>query len=124
VIPNRIFQSMWYSVKKVWPDFVHWKIAISIWKECSTSLKKKTSLSMEPSATRFQHHFKLRSVYIINTIVFFSDHGIFWSECLYIYNYLEYFPSRKCIISLKRVHYSLRQSNLISKFQDGVLLRI
>jgi len=72
--------------------------------------------NMAPSANRFQHHFKLRSIYIfifiyllmylyIYTIVFFAIMPFFE---LNVDNYLEYVPSKKCIISLKRVQDSLQ----------------
>jgi hypothetical protein len=72
--------------------------------------------NMAPSANRFQHHSKLRSIYIfifiyllmylyIYTIVFFAIMPFFE---LNVDNYLEYVPSKKCIISLKRVQDSLQ----------------
>ena len=36
---------------------------------------------------------------------------------MYNYNYLEYVPSRKCIISLKRVQDFLRHQNIIPNFK-------
>jgi len=38
-----------------------------------------------------------------------------------MYNYLEYVPSRKCIISLKRVQDFLRHQNIIPKFKMELL---
>ena len=54
---------------------------------------------MVPSANRFQHHFKLRSIYK-HHCVFFVIMAFFEVN---VYNYQKDVPSRKCIISWKIV---------------------
>ena len=81
--------------------------------------------SMAPSANIFQHHFKLRSAYIyIYAHIYiyipwcsFVIMAFFEVNVYNMYNYMEYKPSRKCIISLKRVQDFLRHQNIIPNFK-------
>ena len=94
------------------------KSAVMVWKNQNKLIRIQFHRNMAPSTNRFQHHSKLRSIYIyiyifiywciyiyIYTIVFFAIMPFFE---LNVDNYLEYVPSKKCIISLKRVQDSLQ----------------
>ena len=103
------------------------KSAVMVWN--GPSMRIQFHKSMAPSANRFQHHFKLRSTYIYAhthiciyipwcsfVIMAFCEVNVY-----NMYNYLEYIhiynPSRKCIISLKRVQDFLRHQNIIPNFK-------
>ena len=70
---------------------------VMVWKRLS--IRIQIQKSMVPSASRFQHHFKLRSMC--------KHHGVFFATMAFfevnVYNYQKDVPSRKCIISLKTV---------------------
>ena len=104
------------------------KSAVMIWNR--PSMRTQFHKSMAPSANRSQHHFKLRSLYIniclkMHTYIYiyipwcsFVIMEFFEVNAYNIYNYLEYVPSRKCIIiSLKRVQDFLRHQNIIPNFK-------
>ena len=101
------------------------KSAVLVWNR--PSMRIQFHKSMAPSASRFQHHFKLRSTYIYIYIYKCTQTHIYiyipWCSFVIMaffevnvynmYNYLEYNPSRKCIISLKRVQDFLRHQDII-----------
>ena len=109
------------------------KSAVMVWN--GPSMRIQFHKSMAPSANRFQQHFKLRSTYIYTYIYIHIYIHIYIYTYIYIpwcsfvimaffevnvynmYNYLEYIPSRKCIISLKRVQDFLRHQNIIPNFK-------
>ena len=109
------------------------KSAVLVWNR--PSMRIQFHKSMAPSASRFQHHFKLRSTYIYIyknarkhiyiyiyipwcsfVIMAFFEVNVY-NMYYNMYNYLEYDPSRKCIISLKRVQDFLKHQNIIPKFK-------
>ena len=73
------------------------------WKR--SSIRIQLHKSMAPSANRFQHHVKLRSICIYLIVVITT----FFEVNVYVDNYLQYFPSKKCIISLKMAQDSPRR---------------
>jgi hypothetical protein len=100
------------------------KSAVMVWNR--PPMRIQFHKSMAPSANRFQHHCKLRSIYIyIHLKKKAHTHYIYIPWCSFVimaffevnvynmYNYMEYKPSRKCIISLKRVQDFLRHQNII-----------
>ena len=108
------------------------KSAVMVWNR--PSMRTQFHKSMAPSANRFQHHFKLRSTYMYiykhtHIYIYICIIYIYTPWCSFVimaffevnvynmYNYLEYVPSRKCIISLKRVQDFLRHQNRIPKFK-------
>ena len=99
------------------------KSAVMVWNRPSMRIQFHKSIA--PSANRFQHHFKLIKVHLY---IYMCAH-IYIPWCSFVimaffevnvynmYNYLEYIPSRKCIISLKRVQDFLRHQDIIPNFK-------
>ena len=103
------------------------KSAVMVWNRPSMRIQFHTS--MAPSANRFQHQFQLRSTYIyilMHTHIYvyiytpwcsFVIMTFFEVNVYNMFNYLEYNPSSKCTISLKRVRDFLRHQNIIPNFK-------
>ena len=99
------------------PDFVHslWNIylfeksaVVMVWKR--PSIRIQFQKSMAPSTNRFQHHFKLRSIYKHPCVFSRSWHSLKWMFITIRKMFLQ-----NCV----RFPQTLKQN---SKFQDGVLL--
>ena len=130
VIPSLIFLTesvAWLCAFPLKDCKIFEKSAVMVWNR--PSMRTQFHKSMAPSANRFQHHCKLRSIYIYIHLKKANTHYIYIPWCSFVimaffevnvynmYNYLEYVPSRKCIISLKRVQDFLRHQNIIPNFK-------
>ena len=105
------------------------KSAVMVWKNQNKLIRIQFHRNMAPSTNRFQHHSKLRSIYIYIYLYLlmylyiyhcvFCDHAVLWTECWQLSG----------ICSFKKVHHLFEKGARFpptvkhhSKFQHRVLL--